>query len=226
MIIGVSGLAGSGKSEVARYLVQHHGFVEVALADPIKRAAMEWFDFSETQLWGPSEERNKPDQRYLQTVVNARHMLSEEGLKKFPDGQVPQYLSPRAALQFLGTEVGRELYQDVWINKAIQTAVMLFQGGWSYESTRGITRAAVSRPVGVVISDVRFVNEVRALRVNGAVIWKIRRPQAGLAGQAGQHASEMEQDSIPEDLFTSTIDNQGSLDDLRKRVRDLLGSYA
>lgn len=240
MIVGISGKAGSGKSEVARYLVQQHGFVEVALADPIKRAAQEWFRFSDLQLWGPSEERNKPDARY--------------------DG-----LTPRKALQFLGTEVGRELCKDIWVIQAMRTAIsLLADDSLGYTAQRGLfKKPQESRTNGVVISDVRFENEVLALRGSAvkpkgtviagmyyadpfigpsvevshvdedtsfrqgaAAVWKITRPLAGLKGQAGQHASEMEQNSIPEDLFTSTIDNQGSLDDLRKRVRDLLGSYA
>jgi len=47
MIIGVAGNAGSGKDTVADHLVKHHGFVKVALADPLKRICREVFDFSE-----------------------------------------------------------------------------------------------------------------------------------------------------------------------------------
>ena len=36
MLIGITGLAGSGKSEVARILVDHYGFERVKFADPFK----------------------------------------------------------------------------------------------------------------------------------------------------------------------------------------------
>ena len=63
-IIGVAGLAGSGKNAVADILVEKHGFTVVSFADPLKRYAMEVYDFSYEQLWGPSEMRNAPDKRY------------------------------------------------------------------------------------------------------------------------------------------------------------------
>src|SRR5687768_3384285 len=36
-IIGITGRAGSGKDTVADYLVERHGFVKIAFADPIKQ---------------------------------------------------------------------------------------------------------------------------------------------------------------------------------------------
>src|SRR6202044_3217734 len=114
MIIGISGYAGTGKDTVADFLVRDFNFVRVALADPIKRIAKELFDFSDETLWGSSEKRNELDKRYVQWTAFVPHMLSEEILKEFPDGKVPQYLTARRVCQFLGTEVGRELYPNVW----------------------------------------------------------------------------------------------------------------
>ena len=54
MIIGVAGLAGSGKNAVAEILVKKYGFAMVSFADPLKRYAMEIYDFTEEQLWGKS----------------------------------------------------------------------------------------------------------------------------------------------------------------------------
>ncbi len=75
MIIAVSGLtednqgnkgsAGAGKTEVAKHLVEKHGFVEIAFADEIKRICMRLWDFTEEQLWGPSELRSVLDERYF-----------------------------------------------------------------------------------------------------------------------------------------------------------------
>lgn len=172
-LIGVSGPAGSGKDTFADFLAGDHRWVKIALADPIKRAAADWFDWDHERLWGPSTKRNEPDPRY-------------------------GGLSARKALQFMGTEIGRKLYPDVWIDYALRTTDELLR----FYS-------------GVVISDVRFKNEVAAIRKAGGRLVRLRRGQP-LPGTAGQHRSETEMQEIPDDLFDVVIDNRMmSLDELR-----------
>jgi hypothetical protein len=43
---------------------------------------------------------------------------------------------------------------------------------------------------GVVLTDVRFANEVAAIKAAGGLIWKVSRPEAALAGDAARHSSE------------------------------------
>jgi hypothetical protein len=80
MIIGISGLiydnagnkgnAGAGKDTVADILIKDFGYVRVAFADVMKRFAQEIYQFSDEQLWGPSEKRNAPDPRYRRTPLH------------------------------------------------------------------------------------------------------------------------------------------------------------
>ena len=66
-IIGLTGLPGSGKNAAARHLVDHHGFVEVAFADPIRQAAMVLNPYVDSfytledvvNTWGWNEAKNK-----------------------------------------------------------------------------------------------------------------------------------------------------------------------
>ena len=217
-LIGISGLAGAGKSTAAKVLVSEFGFVEVSLADPIKRICRDVFQFADEQLWGPSEMRNAPDPRYF--VANV-------------DGK-PHFLTPRHALQTLGTEWGRDCYGNVWVDIAIRTAESLLEGTyaydfdapdgydaakecpWIYHRTYGLHRARGFRMKGVVIPDVRFKNEVDAIRTAGGKIWYIDRPGAGLAGAAGAHASENSLgDEFNPDAF---IKNAGTLDDFKATI--------
>jgi hypothetical protein len=64
MIIGIAGAAGSGKDTVSGFISQYSNAISIAQADPMKRFARNVFDFTEQQLWGPSECRNAPDDRY------------------------------------------------------------------------------------------------------------------------------------------------------------------
>lgn len=108
--------------------------------------------------------------------------------------------SPRQMLQTLGTEWGRDtVHQEIWVRKAIQQA---------------IPHLAVGR--SVVITDVRFDNEAKAVIDAGGEVWKVTRPGwQCLDDGTATHQSEA---GISDHLIARTIDNSGSLDDLRRQL--------
>ncbi len=63
-IVLLVGKAGSGKDTVAEHIVKRRNAVAIAQADPLKRFAMDVFEFTEHQLWGPSQARNQRDPRF------------------------------------------------------------------------------------------------------------------------------------------------------------------
>lgn len=65
-IILICGAAGSGKDTVAGFIKTYGGdnVNTIAQADPMKQFAGRVFDFTEHQLWGPSEARNGKDERF------------------------------------------------------------------------------------------------------------------------------------------------------------------
>jgi hypothetical protein len=236
VIIGLCGQAGSGKDTVADILVKDHHFVKVALADPLKRICREVFDFTDEQLWGASEKRNAPDKRYPRSLGDL-HEGMIRGL------QIPReyihpdsFLTPRYALQQLGTEWGRDCYPNVWIDYALRVAKELearVEYGDSWHDPQGYAARSGLVPLnenpdlpheisGVVISDVRFRNEVDAIKKAGGKVVRIIRPGAGLEGAAAQHRSETEQSAIPAELFDYCAINDGTLGDLPREVERLL----
>lgn len=205
MILGISGKAGSGKDTVADYLVKNKYFTKVALADPIKRICGDVFNFSNEQLYGPSEMRSKPDERYPNVTV-------------------------RKAAQLLGTEWARNLHEDIWVDYLLRT-IKKFQSNpnYKYSQEKGVYKDELGfdmlmRNENVVVPDVRFSNEIKILK-DQAYLIRIVRPSAGLVGESGQHASEMEQDSIPDSDFDDIIENNGTLDELFYKVDVIIGKY-
>lgn len=197
-IIGLCGLKGSGKSTSAAYL-KKHGFVEISFAEPMKVVLKDWFDFSNDQLWGSSEHREMPDPRY-----------------KRADG-LP--LTARHALQTMGTEWGRACDPDLWVRLALRAARDL--------SIAQLHGTDLRRVQGVVFSDCRFKNELRAIRKAGGFVIRLSRgmpTQRELAWMILKsklpfvpkvHASEFEQVRIPDSEFDFVIDNDDiSLGDL------------
>lgn len=210
-IVAILGNGRAGKDTIADYLVKHHGFVRIALADPMKRFCAEVFDFSHDQLHG--NDRDKPDLRYPRPAYR-------EGSDPDTEVMVTPYLTPRYALQTLGTEWGRDCFPNVWINYAIRVAKLVL-AGHHYDAVRGVSPAPIygRQPVGgVVFSDLRFLNEVNAMARAGAVLVRVRRhglpPLEGVAG----HQSEAEQKTIPDEAFDVVIDNNGTIEDLHRQV--------
>lgn len=106
-----------------------------------------------------------------------------------------EYTEIRQLLQRLGTEAGRNvLGQNVWVNL-------------------GMSRAAEHELA--VITDVRFLNEARAIWNNGGAVWRVVRPGTGAVNG---HASESELVAYGMDRL---VHNDGSLDDLASTVRTL-----
>jgi hypothetical protein len=196
MIVGISGLANAGKDTVADFLVIGRRFVKVSLADPMKRFCAEMFEWDDDRLWGPSALRNAIDDRY-----------------KRPDGE---YLSARHALQQLGTEWGRSCYENMWIDYGIRTAQAILSG-IDYNAQFGLDWDDDSNDCGgVVIPDVRFKNEMAAIRKAGGEVWRIVRPgEEGLTGAAAKHASE---NDIQEGDCDRIILNNRSLEALQRTV--------
>lgn len=242
MIIGISGRAGSGKDTAADFLVREYGFVKVSLADELKRICMRVFDFSEEQLWGPSEKRNEPDARYVRARAGydkngrpldvcscaGQFMDAEHYRDHLPCPKVAHKddcLTPRFALQTLGTEWGRACYENVWVEYTLRVARQLLnEPDLEYDARTGTGYLPFSnnRYKGVVVPDVRFKNEIEGLRKGGAKLVRVKRPGAGLQGAAGAHASETEQDEVPDSAFDFVIENDGSLEDLQKKICSLL----
>lgn len=169
-ILGIAGYMGSGKNTVARILHELRGdVVEIAFADPMKDFVSLVYDWP-------------------------RELLNDLRFKNMPD---PRYngLTPRHALQQLGTEWGRGCYVNTWADL-------------------GIRRALVADGLAV-ITDVRFPNEVKAIhRAGGKVVLVYRADPPELL-----HSSESFIDSLEYDYELS---NTGTLYELQEQIEALM----
>lgn len=247
MIIGLSGLAGSGKDFIANILVEQHKFVKIALADPLKRICQDVFNFSDQQLWGPSEERNKPDKRYftgrtrneIVDYEDARCLCALDKISRDDFSEPTKeemleyrkiYLTPRFALQQLGTNWGRNCYPDIWTNYTLRLAKKLLSNqDWQYDPRYGTWQESgdFDHPQGVVISDIRFQNEMTAVKNEGGKIVRIyRKKSTTLYGIDSLHSSEQEQREIPDSAFDYILNNQDDLPILQQEINEMLQRFA
>ena len=201
----VVGNIGSGKDTMAD-IFEKQGFVKVALADAMKRFCADVFEWDEANLWGESKLREVPDTRYSRRVISA---------KGYTVGTT--YLTPRHALQKLGTEWGREQCDDkIWLEyfKRVYNKIATME--YLYSGKEGLKKApSKTCYAGVVVSDVRFVNEAIYMKELGAQIIKVTRTSSNV--HKGTHASESEQDLV-NPYVNYFIPNDSTLDDYITRV--------
>lgn len=117
-------------------------------------------------------------------------------------------ISPRLVMQLSGTELFRKALPALCPDFADITGDMV----WIKSLERRVKDKG-----DVVIPDVRFLNEARAIKNAGGYIIRIERP--GLPDTDG-HASEMEMDQIIPDF---RISNTGSIGELQALMAFHLG---
>lgn len=237
-LILLCGQAGSGKDTVANMLVQNHGAIAIAQADPMKRFVLKTFGFSEDQLWGPSELRNETDTSLgnIERIYSVTNLVNKNSWNFVTDlfGEIPYRdsycnkllrwadsvleearikdgISPRYVLQTLGTEWGRDIDREMWTRYAKNTALRLLSGGYEYNKSVGLIINPSSMPNVVVITDGRFRNEIISVTSVGGEAWKVQDDRRNVQSPGIQgHASENEQKLIPNYFYKAIIHNDRS----------------
>ncbi len=145
MIIGFTGRARHGKSTASLYLHDRYGFRIASFAEPLKRLCYEGL------LVNPPPDVCAPD-RCIQPWDSDRDYWYE---RLWNDRSA----FSRWLLQFIGTEIGRALNPNLWVDRAIAA---LDTVNHSY-----------------AFADVRFQNEADAIRANDGIVVHVIRAERG-----------------------------------------------
>lgn len=107
----------------------------------------------------------------------------------------------RGLLQRMGTEVGRDMFgENVWVDYLLTQA---------YQHDR------------VVVSDVRFQNEARAIHKTLGSVWHIHRPGVEAVND---HISEHDLDDYPFDIYITNMHTKQHLyDAVDALIRNVIG---
>lgn len=145
MIVGIVGFAGSGKGTVGDIMIEHHGFAKLSFADAVKDAVSAVFGWQRHLLEGDTDESRE----------------FRECRDSWWSNKLGFEMTPRLAMQLMGTEAGRDVFhKDIWIHTV---------------ERRIKHRQEVNPENKFVLPDVRFANEVEAIRNWGGFIVRVVR---------------------------------------------------
>jgi len=108
-----------------------------------------------------------------------RSRLDELEYKEEQDPNLPDGWTRRKVLQFVGTELMRHIDPDIWVKKVLRQ----MDGIWCDDEAAGIP---------IVISDVRFLNEVKLIQANSGIVVRVERLDPDFESTTPAHASESE----------------------------------
>lgn len=195
LVIGVTGYARHGKGEVAKVLVEEHGYTEMQFSGQLKAMALKLNPYVLVEESG--------EDFYLR--------LSR--LIEMAGGSwdtVKRHSEVRRILQVLGTECVRDMIgRDSWV-RALE--VRLEDDGYVMGHGTDTTWLEFLKPI--VVSDVRFPNEAKWIQDYGKLIL-VKRPEFE-NGVDPQHPSEKMVQTL---LADHHISNNRGLEELRLTVR-------
>ena len=202
MIVGLVGFIGAGKGTVADLLVERHDFFKESYANSLKDACSIIFGWDRQLLEGDTDYSRGWRER-------ADPWWSNRFGYEF---------SPRSALQLMGTEAGRDVFdKNIWV----------------YSMFRRMDHSK-----NYVIADVRFPNEIQKIKEDGGMIIRVKkgpdpiwylpaldvntkRDLYVMAENFPQvHYSEWAW--IGSEGIDYTINNDGSIEDLENEIEKLL----
>lgn len=207
-VIGIFGFKGSGKDTAGSYLVREHGFFHDSFATPLKDSLCAIFGWDRDMIEGSTKESREWRER--------PDVYWEEKLNWDTDYYKSRF-TPRFAMQYLGTEILRKnFHPDLWL--------------------LSLERRLFGKEK-VVITDVRYKNEMKVITMNKGISIRIKRGsepewydygvKASMGdpysiekmNELGIHSSEWAWLSLPMDYV---IENDGTISDLEDKMRWIL----
>lgn len=146
-----------------------------ALADNLKQMAVEIFGIAPEMVYGTDKQKNQKT-KFLWT-----DMPGLDFNFKATHANKKKYMTARQFLQYMGSEVFRNMYKNIWLDSLIR-------------------RIEKDNPKLALVSDVRFDNEIKGIQEHGGIVIGLSRD---LFNSKDTHISEQ----IKFDLCDTVIDN-------------------
>ena len=209
-----------GKNSLCNFfkeLLPEYKITEFAFAKALKDLAIKGFGIPAKSCYGSDADKNYP-------VATWGKFFTQQILDKY-NKQSDTLLSGREFLQLLGTDIMRHGRTDLmavcpdniyiinsWLQQKFGSNWKLpfdFKNIWANVVVEDIKRAQEQFDI-ITVSDVRFFNEIDALKSVDARLIRLYR-DAGTTDSI-PHPSELEMELMDDDLFDYILDNLTKID--------------
>ena len=236
-IIGISGKKTVGKNTIAKIINQltNNKYEEKCFADKLKdiicilincnREQLEDESFKSKELgeewwyWYMEREGEYSPIILDYLTTTKKELKSYEGLELIKP-------TPRFLLQFIGTNLFRnQLSPEIWVNSLMSEYKL-------YKETKPFVNSTLKDEEypNWIITDLRFPNELEAVKKRGGITIRVNRPCDICGGsgyhkmscpvsKSGEHYSEIALDSA---AFDFVINNNKDIEHLVKEVKKIL----
>lgn len=184
-LIGIGGKLRSGKDTIADHLVLDYDWIKMGMSEPLLDASL---------ILNPWIRIDNPNEWYTENeFVKLSDLIESAGYTKAKEQE--EY---RVLLQKLGTEVGRHMIgENTWVDIAARDII-----------------AHLGEGRDVIITGIRYQNELDMIRRLGGEAWWVERP--GLKTiEASAHSSE---NGVVATDFDLMLMNVGTLTQLYAQV--------
>lgn len=201
MLLGLTGVAHSGKSTIADYLKDEYGFKQYYFAGPVKQALYNM---------NPLIKRTISSGYYGQTA----HLPLQEIVDDLGWDEAKKIPMVRELLQRMGTEAGRDIHgEDVWVNHTFADIHKECEWEHSFHVGEGVLKLLLV--TDVVIPDLRFTNEAERIKRHGGLIIRVDRGY----DPVNNHISEA---GLDLNLVDINFYNNGNISELGQEIDKLL----
>ena len=224
MILALSGKSGSGKDivgKIIQYLIDKNkgGYSHPDSQDDFesycKNFKQKYCDWEIKKYAGKVKEiasllTGIPIEKFEDQEFKKTNLEKNWDVKsKYRDRRPPTPMTVREFLQKLGTEAMRDgLHTNVWVNA-------LFADYRTNFEAKDVNEWGKNLQNNWIITDMRFPNEMEAVVERKGITIRINRPEINLLA----HPSETSLDTAE---FDYTINNSGTIEELIKKVKDIL----
>lgn len=165
--------------------------------------------------------------KYSDSLIPFKNMEEFESVRLLKGGHcVLIKLTPRLLLQLLGTNCGRKIiHPNIWVNALFSDYKIIGLNPYDNQ-VPGIDYYYPNW----IITDVRFQNEVEAIKKRGGIVIRVDRPCKECGGMGYhkmdcnvgrcEHESEYALDSY--EGFDYLIENDGTINELLEKVKAIL----